>query len=165
LQDDTETVDTIFYPLYNKILNYWFPSAEGYDVSPYWTIPGSRNSDDLAIDFVVEHSQRPLLLVEIKAPSEFNLDSGRHAAISQISQRLDEVKPGVDRLYAIGKKWRACYTLNGKGSKGAQLVGGVALSSSLRGFDTNCWNPDITSDASWAALRGIVETIKGYVDQ
>jgi hypothetical protein len=83
----------------------------------------------------------------------------------------DELRPHnqhVNRLYAIsavGKKWRACYILKGKGSKGAQPVTGVAESSSLRDFNTNCWNPDIPSDTSWAALMGIVETIKGYVDQ
>jgi len=168
LQDNNETIESLFYPLYNMILSYWFPFTEGYDVCPHWTIPGSQNS---AIAFVVRHRRHPLLLVEIKAPSEFKLDSGRHAAIAQIPERLDELGPQnqhVDRLYAIsavGKKWRACYTLKGKGSDGAQPVTGVAESSSLRDFDPNCWNPDITSGASWAALMGIVETIKGYVDQ
>ena len=27
------------YPLHHKILNYWFPATEGYDVCPHWVIP------------------------------------------------------------------------------------------------------------------------------
>jgi hypothetical protein len=53
--------------------------------------------------------------------------------------------------------------LKGKGSKGSQPVKGVAIKNSLRSAHPECWNPDITSDASWAALQSIVETIKGYV--
>ena len=97
------------------------------------------------------------------------MDSGRDAAIVQVIQRLDEIGPNnqhADRLYAIsavGKKWRACYALKGNGSKCGQPVRGVAEASSLRSAKPECWNADITSDDSWAALQTIVETIKGYV--
>ena len=37
LNNDQETVESKFYPLYDKILNYWFPPADGYDVCPQWT--------------------------------------------------------------------------------------------------------------------------------
>jgi hypothetical protein len=42
-------------------------------------------------------------------------------------------------------------------------VRGVAKVNSLKSADQNCWNADITSDASWAALQIIVDMIKGYV--
>lgn len=169
MNDDHESIESKFYPLYDKILNYWFPPTEGFDVSPQWSIPDSRKSVDFTIPFVIEHNQRPLLLVEIQPPSDFHADSGRVGAINQVIQRLDEIGPGnidLDRLYAIsavGKRWRACYSLKGLSSKSGQPVRGVAQTSSLRSADANCWNPDITSDASWAALQDIVETIKGYV--
>lgn len=169
LNNDNESVETKFYPLYDKILNYWFPPTEGYDVSPQWSIPDSRKTVDFTITFVIEHHQHPLLLVEIKPPSDFQLDSGRDAAIVQVIQRLDEIGPNnqhADRLHAIsavGKKWRACYALKGNGSEGGQPVRGVAEAHSLRSAKPECWNADITSDDSWAALQTIVETIKGYV--
>jgi hypothetical protein len=54
--------------------------------------------------------------------------------------------------------------LKGKGSEGGgQPVKGVAVKNSLRSAHPKYWNPDITSNASWVALRDIVETIKGYV--
>ena len=65
------------------------------------------------------------------------------------------------RLYAIsaiGKRWRACYALKGNGSIGGQPVKGVAEESSFWSANSECWNADITSEASWGAL----ETIKGY---
>jgi ubiquitin len=167
--NDRETIESKFYPLYDKILNYWFPPADGYDVSPQWSIPDTRKTVDFTITFVIELHQRPLLLVEIKPPSDFLVDSGREAAIIQIMQRLDEIGPAndhLDRLYAIsaiGKKWRACYISKGSNSKGGQPVRGVANTPSLRSADIDCWNPDITSDESFTALQGIVETIKGYV--
>jgi hypothetical protein len=169
LNDDDETIETKFYPLYDKILNYWFPPTEGYDVSPQWTIPGSRRTDDFTIAFVIEHHQRLLLLVEIKPPSDFQVDSGRGVAILQVIQRLDEIGPTnqhADRLYAIsaiGKRWRACYALKGNGSNGGRPVKGVAETNSLKSAKPECWNADVTSNASWAALQSIVETIKGYV--
>jgi hypothetical protein len=66
-------------------------------------------------------------------------------------------------ISAIGKRWRACYALKGNGSKGGRSVKGIAAANSLRSTKEDCWNPDITSNASWAALQSIVETIKGYV--
>ncbi|KAF8469299.1 hypothetical protein DFH94DRAFT_230927 [Russula ochroleuca] len=149
------------------ILVNWFPLSEGYCICPYWTIPGTKKT----ITFVIEHRQHPLLLIEVKPPSDFILDSGRDAAIVQLIQCLDTIGPTnqhTDRLYAIsaiGKRWRACYALKGKGSEHGQAVDGVAEVTSLKSTDPACWSPDITSDASWAALNNIVETIKGYVSQ
>ena len=54
------------------------------------------------------------------------------------------------------------YVGKGKGSHGGRSVKGVAAVNSLRSADPECWNSDITSEASWEALKGIVETIKGY---
>jgi hypothetical protein len=165
--DDDNKIKNEFYPLYVMILNHRFPPTEGYNVCPWWTIPGSTRG--VTITFAVEHHHHPLLLVEIKPPSDSQLDSGRSAAIAQVINHLDEIGPNnlhADRLYAIsaiGKRWRACYAFKGKGSKGGQPVKGVAEANSLRSAHPECWNPDITSDASWAALQSIVETIKGYV--
>lgn len=52
--------------------------------------------------------------------------------------------------------------MKGYGSNGGKPVKGVAEMSSLLSANPNCWNEDITSDNSWAALQSIVETIKGY---
>ncbi|KAI0280425.1 ubiquitin-related domain-containing protein [Russula aff. rugulosa BPL654] len=148
LNNENETIESKFFPLYDKILNYWFPPSEGFDVCPQWTIPNSKNADDRSITFVIEHHQHPFLLVDIMPPSKFQLHSGRRAATFRPLCHLNDIGPNnlhADRLYAIsaiGKRWRACYALCGK-----------------------CWNLDITSDASWAALQSIVETIKGYVSQ
>jgi hypothetical protein len=170
LNDDNESIEHKFFPLYNKILWYWFPLTEDYDICPKWSIPDSRKIEDFSINFVIEHHHHPLLLIEIKPPVDFQFDSGRNVAIAHLINRLDEIGPKnlyADRLYAIsaiGKKWRACYTLKGKNSEGGgHPVEGVALKSSLRSAHPECWNPDITSNASWVALRDIVETIKGYV--
>ena len=109
------------------------------------------------------------MLVEIKPPSDFQLESGRDAAVVQIIQRLDEIGPNnqlADRLYAIsaiGKRWRARYALKGNGSEGGQPVEGVAEADSLRSAKPECWNPDITSNASWEALQNVVGIKKGYV--
>jgi hypothetical protein len=111
------------------------------------------------------------LLVEVKPPSDFPFPSGRSLAIAEVLLHLDQVGPSnqhADRLYAIsaiGKRWRACYTLNGSDSTNGHAVNGVGAITSLESDDPECWNPDITSDTSWAALQGIVETIKGYVVQ
>jgi len=55
LNNDTEQLESKFYSLYVKILFYWFPAEEGYDISPQWTIPNSKICDDFKISFVVEH--------------------------------------------------------------------------------------------------------------
>jgi hypothetical protein len=167
LNNDHETIESKFYAFYNHILNYWFPDTDGYDVNPQWTIPATPKLVDFTV--TVQHCELPLLLVEIKAPSKFHLESGRREAITQIIDRLDDIGPTnqhVQRLYAIsaiGKRWRACSIAKGKKSKGGQPVRGVANTASLRSPDPDCWNPDITSDESFTALQGIVERIKGYV--
>lgn len=169
MNNDNETIESMFYPLYGKILNYWFPSTDGYDVCPQWSIPDSNRDFDFTITYVVEHHQHPLLLVDIKPPSDFRFDSSRILAINSVILHLDEIGPKnqhADRLYgisAIGKKWRACYAPKGNGSEGGQCVKAIAEVNSFKSARPECWNPDITSDASWAALQSIVETIKGYV--
>ena len=53
--------------------------------------------------------------------------------------------------------------LEGEWQQGGHPVKGVAEVNSLTSASQTCWNPDITSNASWAALHTIVKTIKGYV--
>ena len=155
--------------VYDKILKYWFP-ADHYDVCPSWVIPdtslhGSNDSEDYTISFAITRQQQPLLLLDVGAPSNFQATWVRESAIRQIIYYLDVVGPTnqqAERLYAIsavGKKWRAVYVGKGKGSRG---VKGIATVNSLRSADLECWNEDITSEASWEVLKGIVETIKGY---
>lgn len=173
LNDDNETIQTNMFSLYNMLLNYWFPATEGYEVCPQWTVPESRRIDNsiFKINFVIEYHEHPLLLIEVKPPADFRFDSGRGLAVNQIIQRFDEVGPinmHADRLYAIsaiGKRWRAWYVPKGGDSKDGLPVKGIAAESSLRSVLPECWNPDITSDASWKALRDIVNTIKGHVAQ
>ncbi|KAF8269806.1 ubiquitin-related domain-containing protein [Lactarius quietus] len=52
-----EAFEGKFYPLYVKILTYWFPPKHGYDICPQWRIPGEMG-DDSTVDFV-EHQGRP----------------------------------------------------------------------------------------------------------
>lgn len=150
-------------------MNYWFPSAEYFDVCPKWSIPNCEGAEDSSIDFVVEHYGHPILLVEIQAPSDFQFVLGRTLAISQVIAHLDEIGPTnqhADRLYAIsamGKRWRACYANRGGSGEEGQPVEGIAVKTSLQSSSQECWNSDITSNESWVALQGIVETIKGYV--
>lgn len=169
LNNDTETTGSLFYPLYDKILNYWFPPTEDYDVCPCWSIPGQYNVDS-TITFVIEHHHHPLLLIEVKPPSHIHNETLREIAIAEISEHLHLVGPSnmyADQLYAIsaiGKNWRACYALKGEGS-GQSVKGITKAKFSVLSGKKNAWNPDITSDASWKALQEIVETIKGYVAQ
>ena len=148
-----------------------------YDVYPRWVIPvaslqGSNDpeDEDHTISFVItrRQQQQPLLLLEVKPPSDFDATWKRESVIEEITYHLDEIGPTnqqVERLYAIsavGKKWRAVYVGKGKGSHSGQSVKGIAAVNSLRSADPECWNENITSEASWEALKGIVETIKGY---
>jgi len=184
LNSEHESIRNKFFGLYNMILCYWFPPTEGYVICPKWTIPNAEETDDSStetsdsdssetggytITIVVTHSHHPLLLVEIMAPLDFHSDSIRSAAINKVIKHLNVVGPTnqyADCLYAIsaiGKKWRACYALKGKGSKDGHPVLDIAPVDSLNAASPDCWNADITSDDSWAALKRIVETIKGYV--
>ncbi|KAI0301972.1 hypothetical protein BC826DRAFT_986394 [Russula brevipes] len=160
--NDNGTIKSEFYPLYLAILFYWFPPTENFVVCPL--------SVDRTIAFVIEFHRHPLLLIEIKPPSDFHSNSRQENAVLQITQRLDLIGPTnqyVDQLYAIsaiGKRWRACYATRGMGSHNGQPVQGIAEVSSLRSANAMCWNADITSDASFNALGNIIETIKGYVN-
>jgi len=167
--DNDETIEAKFYSLYNVILNHWFSRIDGYGICPQWKIPGSNKSVDFTITFLIGNHEHPLLLVEVKPPSHFQMHRRCRATIGQVNERLDDIGPNnqhAERLYAIsmiGKRWRACYAFRGNSSHGGRSVRGIAERSSLRSAKPECWNADITSNASWAALQSIVETIKGYV--
>jgi hypothetical protein len=71
LNNDHETVKSEFHGLYNDILRYWFPSTQGYQVSPHWIIPDPTK--DQYITFVIKcrrSREPPLLLLEVKPPSD-----------------------------------------------------------------------------------------------
>ncbi|KAH9166324.1 hypothetical protein EDB89DRAFT_222314 [Lactarius sanguifluus] len=168
LDNDQETVGSKFFPLYDNILDYWFPPVNGYDICPYW-MPDSTSDEDFIVTLVIEYKGRPFLLLEVNPPCDFRLDSGREGAINQFMELFDEVGPSnghAERLYAIsaiGERWRAGYVTKGNGSEGGHPVKGIAEVNSLKSAGPNCWNPDVTSDASWSALQKIVDTIKGYM--
>ena len=52
---------------------YIFTATEGGTGT---SIPDSRKTVDFTVTFIIEHDQRPLMLVEIKPPSDFQLESG-----------------------------------------------------------------------------------------
>ena len=166
LNNDCETIKSKFFTLYVEILDYWFPAADDYDICPHWTVPVSSKTDNF-VSFVIEQQGQPLLVLEVKPASDFHRDPGQVDAISQVIQHLNEIGPTnqvVQRLYAIsaiGKKWG--YVTKGNGSRGSQPVKGVTELNSLRSSDARCWNPDITSDASYDALQSIVDAIISYI--
>ncbi|KAH9004676.1 hypothetical protein EDB86DRAFT_2884851 [Lactarius hatsudake] len=168
LDDDQETIRSKFFPLYDDILHYWFPPVNGYVICPHW-MPDDTIDENFNVTLVIEYKERPFLLLEVKPPCDFRLGSGREGAINQIIGLFDEVGPTnehAERLYAIsaiGKRWRAGYVTKGNGSEGGHPVKGVSKVNSLNSANPDCWNPDITSDASWSALQKIVDTIKGYM--
>ncbi|KAH9000329.1 hypothetical protein EDB92DRAFT_1789548 [Lactarius akahatsu] len=65
LNNDQETVGSKYFSLYGKILDYWFPPVNGYDICPHWT-PDYTNSEEFNVTFVIEYKQRPFLLLEVK---------------------------------------------------------------------------------------------------
>lgn len=61
---------------------YDIGSLQQTAVTPQWADhEKASNYSDCSISFVIEHHQLPLLLVEIKPPSDFESDSGRDLAI------------------------------------------------------------------------------------
>jgi hypothetical protein len=104
MNDERETNRAGSYALHLKILVYWFPPEDGYEVAPHWLIPNTTK--DRYITYVIKRLHGLhllLLLVEVKPPSDFHLDQKREAAITQITKRLDEIGPTNPhpRLYAI----------------------------------------------------------------
>lgn len=169
LNNDNETIESLYYPLYDKLLNLWFPASEDFDVAPQWTIPGSKKSVDFAVTFAIQFQEKPILLVEVKPPSAVAVESTRMEAIAQVLSLLDEVGPtntSLDRLYAIsalGKRWRACYATKGSTSQSGRSVAITGSSNTLRGHEVENWAPDIVSEESFNAMNEIVNTIKGYL--
>ncbi|KAH9066674.1 hypothetical protein EDB87DRAFT_448862 [Lactarius vividus] len=168
LNVDQETIGSKFFPLYDNTLDYRFPPANGYDICPHW-MPDSTSDEDFNVTLAIGYKERPFLLLEIKPTCDFHLDSGKEGAINQIIDLFDEIGPNnehIERLYAIsaiGKRWRVGYVVKGHGSESGHPVDGVAKANSLKSAGPNCWNPDVTSDASWSALQEIVDMIKGYM--
>ena len=131
--DDDHDIKPKSFPLYVKILTYWFP-ADPYDVCPCWVVPdtslhGSNNCEDYTISFVITCQRQPLLLLDAGFSSDFQATWARESANRQIIYYLDVVgltNQHADRLYAIsavGKKWRAMYSM---GSHGGRSVKGIA---------------------------------------
>jgi hypothetical protein len=58
--DDHGTVESCYYGLHNKVLTYWFPAEEGYEVSPQWNIPNMMQSIDFVVCHIMEDQKRPI---------------------------------------------------------------------------------------------------------
>jgi len=124
LNDDNETVKEKFHALYIDILAYWFPSNKGYSVFPHWNFTDSTITNGQYITYVITPRrcpEHPLLLLEVKPPSDFHLDQKREVAITEITKWLDVIGPTNPhpRLYAISRCWEKvegelCYEGQGK---------------------------------------------------
>ncbi|KAH9000272.1 ubiquitin-related domain-containing protein [Lactarius akahatsu] len=77
LDDDQETIESKFFPLYDNILHYWFPPVNGYEIFPHW-MPDNTRDEDFNVTLVIEYKGRPFLLLEVKPPSPGVRTGRRH---------------------------------------------------------------------------------------
>lgn len=93
-----------YYAPYNKLLNYIFPPDTEFTVVPQsYPVPESRDSIDFVIEYLIEVQNKPVLILEIKSPSNIKFLSKRQEADNQIRRRLRDIADlcPLDKLYGI----------------------------------------------------------------
>ena len=91
---------------YNKLLYTLFPAESDFTVVPQY-LPGTRGSADFIVMFEVLLADKPVLVLELKAPSQLRYASTRTNADLQIRTRIMDVARQSQPLYSPG--WGASY--------------------------------------------------------
>ncbi|KAF5345329.1 hypothetical protein D9758_008490 [Tetrapyrgos nigripes] len=168
-----------FSLLWESILNYFFPTSEGFTVtqaypnssasSPYQ----SGDSDTASICFICYHKPRsgmyrlesfssdergpPLALIRLFSPLDFHNVHLRDTAEQYVQNQLDNFSPFSDysnvlAISAMGKAWRG-WT---KDISYRDEEDGQASSSAYM----DCpWMEDVTSEPGWDMLRVLVDSV------
>lgn len=79
-----------FHGPYNKLLYTLFPADSDFTVVPHY-LPGSRESADFIVMFEVLLEDKPVLVLELKAPARLQYPSTREDADLQIRTRLRDL--------------------------------------------------------------------------
>ena len=98
-----------FHGAYNKLLNFYFPPDSDFSVFPQYHRLGSKESIDYVVLFEIFLANRPVFVLELKAPSSIEFISTRAEADEQIRTRLGDLAghcplPTLHGVSAIGTK-------------------------------------------------------------
>ena len=80
-----------FYGAYNKLLNFYFPPDSAFAVFPQYRKSRSKESINHVVPFEIFLENKPVFVLELKAPSAIELISTRAEADDQIRTRLGDL--------------------------------------------------------------------------
>jgi hypothetical protein len=86
---------------YNKLLHTLFPAESDYTVVPQY-LPGAREAADFIVMFEVLHIDKPVLILEPKAPGQLRCPSTRKAADMQVRFRMTDLAGQSCSFYSLG---------------------------------------------------------------
>ena len=92
-----------FYGPYVRLLYYLFGLEGPYDIIPQFDFPeGFRGPIDVDAIVTVEYNKHLVLLVQVKAPASFKLDTKRKVAYEQMRDRLVDLIPNMITSRLLG---------------------------------------------------------------
>ncbi|KAJ3573610.1 hypothetical protein NP233_g2318 [Leucocoprinus birnbaumii] len=162
-----DTSETEYQGPYCKLLFLLFPPEGFIDIEPQCLETNTDGVVDHALGFQVNFHNRPFLVLEIKAPSVLNTESGRKLADRQLRSRLSHVArdAGLNELYeisAVGTK--VCFYKYDKGARESitpkPILSGEG--SLMAGYTTpmEWWECDILEPEGERRLRSLANHIK-----
>jgi len=102
------TQESDYYGPYDALLNYLFPPAEGFMVSPQHKEPNKHDSVDMTIVYLIQRNRHVVFFLEIKMGSSIDHISTRAKADEQMRQRYADVfesaAPVLHGASALGTK-------------------------------------------------------------
>ncbi|KAJ3507673.1 hypothetical protein NLJ89_g6174 [Agrocybe chaxingu] len=79
------------YGAYNKLLNFYFPPDSDFSVFPRYLKAGWKEPADYVFFFEILLENKPVFVLELKAPSAIKFLSTRSGADAQIRTRLGDL--------------------------------------------------------------------------
>jgi len=151
-----------FHGPYNKLLNTVFPPESEFTVVPQY-MPSSRESADFLVVFEVILEDKPVLILELRSPSDLRYASKRRAADRKVRDRIHDLYadcplPVLHAVSAMGT--RLCFFHK----RGAEAIQPPFIEEhpvlQTDSAPSERWHWDIIEDEGMRKFQDVVEEIK-----
>ncbi|KAF9467527.1 hypothetical protein BDZ94DRAFT_1248323 [Collybia nuda] len=157
-----------FYAPYNKLLCTLFPVDTPFIVVPrIYRTTDSGSSSSVSLEYTVLFVNKPVFVLQVKAPSRFRIISAREEADTQLRRRIRDLvsSAAIPTLHAVSAfGTRLCFYSIQEGSSIAPLSVIPDPDLLVETVPSDRWDCDLLDDDGAIRLKEVVNKIRNQCE-
>ncbi|KAK0226498.1 hypothetical protein IW262DRAFT_1362410 [Armillaria fumosa] len=162
---DSNTDGSAFYGPYTRLLYHLFSLDGPFEIIPQFHVSATpRDNTNGVAMFTVELDKHPVLVIEVKPPASFRLDSKRQQAYRQMRERFRDLRDDIVTPVLPGVSAFGTRLLFYRYVKATNSVTPSAIDADLNimtdAAPKNRWDCDILDTNGAARFREVIDQVK-----